>query len=314
VSESWRDHRYSFTPYPRGWFRALYSSELDPGQVKRLEILGRELVAFRTESGAAAITDPHCPHLGAHLGHGGVVTGEALRCPFHHWEFGADGGCRKIPYAKRIPPTAKLRTWPTAERNGMVMVWNHTGGGDPGFEVPELSELADSDWLPVDVRNWRVRGNWLDMNENCVDGAHFRFIHGTDAIPETTAEIRGHIHVATSAFQMEAPGGPVDATLVTTDYGPGLQTVHINGLIPTLMVNTATPIDDEYSDVSFAYTVKTGGDSRKSHLADAIIKDLKGQFESDLPIWENKRCWEKPVLCDGDGPIATYRRWYSQFI
>ena len=314
MSESWRDHRYSFTPYPRGWFRACYSSELEPGQVKRLQILGRELVAFRTESGVAAISDPHCPHLGAHLGHGGVVAGEALRCPFHHWEFGADGGCRKIPYAKRIPPIAKLRTWPLSERNGMLMVWNDSGGGDPDFEVPELPELADPAWLPVDIRDWKVRGSWLDMNENCVDGAHFRFIHGTDAIPETTAEIRGHVHVATSAFQMEAPGGPVDATLVTTDYGPGLQTVHINGLVPTLMVNTATPIDDEYSDVSFAYTVKTDGDDGKSKLAHAIIEDLKRQFEHDLPIWENKRCWDKPVLCDGDGPIATYRRWYSQFI
>jgi 3-ketosteroid 9alpha-monooxygenase subunit A len=314
VSESWRDDRYPFTPYPRGWFRAVYSSELDPGEVKRLEILGRELVAFRTESGEAAVTDPHCPHLGAHLGHGGKVEGEAIRCPFHHWEFGVDGACRKIPYAKRIPPRAKLRTWPVSERNGMVMIYHDREGGDPDFEVPELPELKDADWLPVDVRQWTVRGSWLDMNENCVDNAHFKYIHGTDAIPSVEAEIRGPVHVATSAFQMEAPDGPVEATLVTTDYGPGLQTVHIDGLIPTLMVNTATPIDEEYTDVRFAYTVKTDRDPRKSHLAAAIIKDLKQQFKHDLPIWENKRCWDKPALCAGDGPIATYRRWYSQFV
>jgi 3-ketosteroid 9alpha-monooxygenase subunit A len=314
MSESWRDERYSFTAYPRGWFRALFSSELDPGEVKRLEILGRELVAFRTGSGAAAISDPHCPHLGAHLGHGGAVVGESIRCPFHHWEFGTDGGCTKVPYARRIPPQARLRTWPVTERNGMIMVYHDPNGGEPTFEVPELPELADPAWLPVEVRQWKVRGNWLDMNENCVDKAHFRYIHGTEAIPSVEAEIKGHIHVATSAFEMEAPGGPVDATLVTTDYGPGLQTVHIDGLIPTLMVNTATPIDDEYSDVRFAYTVKTDGDTRKSKLAHAIIEDLKRQFENDLPIWENKRCWDRPVLCEGDGPIGTYRKWYSQFV
>ena len=314
MSASWRDDRYSFTRYPRGWFRAAFSSELDPGEVKALEILGRELVAFRTESGAPAIADPHCPHLGAHLGHGGVVEGESLRCPFHHWEFGADGVCTKIPYAKRIPPRAKLRTWPVAERNGMVMIYHDPQGREPDFEIPELPELADPAWLPVDVKQWTVRASWLDMNENCVDGAHFRFIHGTSSIPPTVAEIRGPFHVATSTFPMQAPGGPVDARLVTTDYGPGLQTVHIDGLIPTLMVNTATPIDDETTDVRFAYTVKTDGDPRKSRLADAIIKDLKQQFEHDLPIWENKRCWDQPILCDGDGPIATYRRWYAQFV
>ena len=90
--------------------------------------------------------------------------------------------------------------------------------------------------------------------------------------------------------------------------------MHIDGLIPTLMVNTATPIDEQHTDVHFGYTVKTDGDARKGRLAEAIIKDLKQQFEHDLPIWENKRCWDKPVLCDGDGPIGTYRRWYSQFV
>jgi phenylpropionate dioxygenase-like ring-hydroxylating dioxygenase large terminal subunit len=314
VSESWRADRYSFTPYPRGWFRALFASELEPGEVKRIGLLGRELVAFRTESGQAAVTDPHCPHLGAHLGHGGTVQGESLRCPFHHWEFGTDGVCTKVPYAKRIPRRASLRIWPVIERNGMVMIYHDPEGREPSFEVPELPELRDPDWLPLDVKAWTVRGSWLDMNENCVDGAHFKFIHGADPIPETSAEIRGHIHVATSSFEMRAPGGPVPATLVTTDYGPGLQTVHIDGLIPTLMVNTATPIDGERTDVRFAYTVKTGRDPARSRLAAAIIEDLKQQFENDLPIWENKRCWDRPVLCEADGPIGTYRKWYGQFI
>jgi phenylpropionate dioxygenase-like ring-hydroxylating dioxygenase large terminal subunit len=275
-----REDRYSFTPYPRGWFRALFSSELDPGHVKGLKLLGRELVAFRTESGEAAITDAHCPHLGAHLGHGGKVSGEAIRCPFHHWEFGTDGVCTRIPYAPRIPPRAKLRSWPLTERGGMVMVYHDPEGREPDFEVPELAELHDAAWLPVEVGRWTVRASWLDMNENCVDGPHFKYVHGTDAIPSTEVEIRGHVHVATSTFKMEAPGGSVDATLVTTDYGPGLQTVHIDGLVPTLMVNTATPIDAEYTDVRFAYTVKTDGDPGKSRLAAAIIADLKRQFPS----------------------------------
>jgi len=314
MTESWRAERYAFTPYARGWYRALFSSELAPGEVKRLEILGRELVAFRTESGEAAITDPHCPHLGAHLGHGGAVVGDTLRCPFHHWQFGTDGVCRTIPYAKRIPPKARIHVWPVVERNGMVMLYHDAKGATPDFEVPVLPELQDEAWLPVDVERWTVRASWLDMNENCVDPAHFRFIHGTDAIPSAEAEIQGHVHVATSRFQMQAPGGPVDASLVTRDYGPGFQTVHIDGLIPTLMVNTATPIDDETSDVRFAYTVKTGGDASKLGLARAIIADLKQQFENDIPIWENKRCWPRPILCDGDGPVTTYRRWYAQFV
>ena len=28
---------------------------------------------------------------------------------------------------------------------------------------------------------------------------------------------------------------------------------------------------------------------------------------------KNKRYWDKPVLCDGDGPIAQIRSWVQQF-
>ena len=29
----------------------------------------------------------HCPHMGAHLGFGGRVVGEAIRCPMHGFSF-----------------------------------------------------------------------------------------------------------------------------------------------------------------------------------------------------------------------------------
>ncbi len=79
-------------------------------------------------------------------------------------------------------------------------------------------------------------------------------------------------------------------------------------------MNTSTPIDESQTDVSFAYTVKTQGDSHKQRLAQAVVTDLKKQFENDRPIWENKAYWTRPALCDGDGPLATYRKWVQQFV
>ena len=306
--------RYPFTPFPRGWFRVAYADEIAPGEVKRLQYFGRELVLFRTESGVAQVFDAHCPHLGAHFGVGGTVVGENIRCPFHHWEFGTDGVCTKVPYAEKIPPKAIARTWPVVEKNGLVMLYHDADGGDPSFEVPAVTEIDDPAWLPLDRNFWTVRANWLDMNENCVDKAHFKYVHGTLSIPPTTAEIDGALHTATSQFRMRTPDGEADSDLVTLDYGPGFQLVRMSGLIDSLMINTATPIDEENTDVSFAYTVKADGDERKQHLADAIIKDLKNQFEADRPIWENKAHWKRPNLCGGDGPVSTYRKWYAQFV
>ncbi len=36
--------------------------------------------------------------------------------------------------------------------------------------------------------------------------------------------------------------------------------------------------------------------------------------KDDRPICENKAHWTRPALCDGDGPIATYREWVQQFV
>ena len=130
-------------PIPNGWFAVCFSDELAPGQVVPMHFFGRDLVAFRDETGVARVLDAHCPHLGAHLGHGGTVVGNSIRCPFHAWEWdGETGGCAAIPYAKKIPPKARVGVWPTAERNQMVLVWHHLGGETPDWEVGDFEETS----------------------------------------------------------------------------------------------------------------------------------------------------------------------------
>jgi phenylpropionate dioxygenase-like ring-hydroxylating dioxygenase large terminal subunit len=307
--------RYSFPAYPNGWFRVAYSDEVAAGEVKPLAYFGTRLVLFRTEEGEPKVLDAYCPHLGADLGVGGRVEGEAIRCPFHAWLWDGDGNCRDIPYAKKIPAKAKMRAWPVAEKNGVIFVHHHAERQPPSYEIPELPQLASSDWRAPHIRHWKVRARWLDMNENCVDIAHFKYVHGTLTFPESSAKIDGHIFRTDSHYSWKAPSpeGKASGHLVSTDHGPGFQTVELRGIIDTLLMNTATPIDEETVDVSFAYTVKTEGDERKEHLAQAVIKDLEQQFDHDLPIWENKAYHARPVLCDGDGPVGLYRKWYRQF-
>ena len=51
----------------------------------------------------------------------------------------------------------------------------------------------------------------------------------------------------------------------------------------------------------------------RESLAAAIIKDINKQVKEDIPIWENKKLANQPVLCDRDGPIAKFRRHYATF-
>jgi phenylpropionate dioxygenase-like ring-hydroxylating dioxygenase large terminal subunit len=307
--------RFPYPAYANGWFRVAYSQDLAPGTVQPLRYLGRELVLLRDAGGRAHVLDAFCPHLGAHLGYGGRVEGGAVRCPFHAWLWdAASGACLEVPYAKKIPPKARLRVWPTRERNGLVLVHHHARGEPPSWEIPELPELASPEWSPLEIRRWTVRSRWLDMNENAVDKAHFRYVHGTRSIPESEVSVEGHVLTVRNRVTYPTPRGDAVGGLETTDYGPAFQTVRLTGIAETLMVNTATPIDEESTDVSFAYTVRRdGGAATDRGVGAALIRDLEKQMEQDIVIWEHKTYWPRPVLCDGDGAFGTYRRWMRQF-
>jgi hypothetical protein len=48
-------------------------------------------------------------------------------------------------------------------------------------------------------------------------------------------------------------------------------------------------------------------------VANAFVAEIARQYAQDIPIWENKRYLERPLLCDGDGPILELRRYFAQF-
>ena len=127
--------------FPMGWFSVSRSHELQVGEVKSVTAFDRELALYRTRSGRAVLQDAFCPHLGAHLGHGGTVQGESLRCPFHHWQYSTEGVITDIPYASRIPPKIAgkpcLKTYPVCEKNDVIWAWYHPEDAAPDHEVIE---------------------------------------------------------------------------------------------------------------------------------------------------------------------------------
>ena len=79
------------------------------------------------------------------------------------------------------------------------------------------------------------------------------------------------------------------------------------------MLATVTPITATRMKLCFNFTKRLDTPARFSPLVDGLIAEIVRQVEQDIPIWENKVFRETPILCDGDGPIAKYRRWFSQF-
>ncbi len=306
--------RFPFPPYPNGWFQIAYSDEVEPGGVKPIRNFGRDFVLFRTEAGEAHVLDAHCPHLGAHLGYGGKVEGEVIRCPFHAYTFDGAGACTEVPYARKIPPTAKLDSQTLREVNGLILLWHHAEGAPPQWEIPQNPEYGSEEWTPYERRSWRIRTRNQEMAENAVDSAHFKYLHGTLIQPLTTAEVDGHILHVTSQTKMGTPRGEVDATIESVSRGFGYSTVRFTGIVETFLVSSVIPVDEENVEARFSFSVKKlGSQSATSGVGAAFIAEIERQMDQDIPIWENKVFMDPPALCDGDGPIGLFRNWAKQF-
>jgi phenylpropionate dioxygenase-like ring-hydroxylating dioxygenase large terminal subunit len=306
--------RFPFPRYADGWFQVAYSDELAPGAVMPLRYFGRDLVLFRTESGAAQILDAYCPHMGAHLGHGGKVVGDCVECPFHAWRFDGAGACAAIPYADKIPPRARLKSWPVREVNGLIMVWYHAAGAAPTWEVPVIAEVGSDEWTPYERRRWKVRSHNQEMAENAVDRAHFLYVHGMAEMPTTQAEVDGHVLRVLSESKYVTKGGKVAGSVESISWGFGFATTRFKGIVETLLVASVTTIDENDVDVRFSFTVRKlpHKDVTKT-VGRAFIAEIERQLNQDIPIWENKRYVAPPLLCDGDGPIGLFRKWVKQF-
>jgi nitrite reductase/ring-hydroxylating ferredoxin subunit len=308
--------RYPMTPYPDGWFRLCYSEELAKGEVKPIKALGKELVAFRTEAGVASVLDAYCPHLGAHLGHGGKVKGEHLECPFHAWQLDVRGDVVEIPYASKVPPRAKTPCHVVQEHSGLILLWHHHRGEPPTFEVPKISEYYDEKYTAYRDFRLRLKTHIQETAENGVDTAHLHVVHEV-IDPVASAEIKGermNVHVDMKA-KMMGNAGVIPGTIDMEYYGLGVTAARVNvGPVKYIFLTTVTPIDDEYLDARFIVSMKKkGGPEVTELILKRILEDEEQQVRRDIPIWENKAFPHPPLLCDGDGPVGVFRKWAKQF-
>lgn len=314
-------------PIPFGWYAVAYSTDLAVGEVKPIEYVGREMVLFRTESGTPKIVDAYCPHLGAHLGHGGKVVGDTIACPFHGWQFNGEGYCEEVPYAKNMPPKADgkqvLGAYPTVEKNQIIWVWYHPEGVAPLFEVIDVPEVSDEDWGELQFHDWIVNTHIQETAENAADAAHFRYVHNAQNVPigEVTHDgYQRHAH-----FEMKTPAidedGNIDETgtkwkdsyLDTSNNGPGQTWQRFTGFFETIMMGSITPISQNQLHMRFAFSQHKALSDMQKVMAQAMIDDICMQVQQDMPIWNNKIYKPEPILCDGDGPINQYRKWFGQF-
>lgn len=155
---------------------AVDTFEREPVQPVRL--LGEDLVLFRDRSGAWGLVERQCPHRRADLANG-FVEDHGLRCHYHGWQFGTDGGCLAQPFEDIADPSCRMRdkvrltAYPVRAKAGLL--WAYLGP----LPAPELPDWEAFHWKNgfVQIVFAQVPCNWLQAQENSIDPVHFEWMH-----------------------------------------------------------------------------------------------------------------------------------------
>lgn len=303
-------------PYPSGWFALCLSSKLKRGDLRSVPFMGGELLVYRTFSGQVRVIEPYCPHLGAHLGHGGKVDGENLVCPFHGLSFGLDGVCVAAPYGRR-PPRASLNQWFVRERGGAVLVWRDSKGGEPDWEVPDTDTTGFSS---ARESCFELSGHPHNSPENAADSTHFMWVHHLADVV-MSHEIKGprmEIHMA-------GLWSGLRARMRMTIYGVGCvcsesELPALGLLFRSYSFGTPTaPLKWTYTLVDRVHVKRFDGLPAMLRrplyaLVCALMHWLTLRvLRDDFVIWNHRRYAKYPKLMEGEAPVAAFRRWMMQF-
>jgi len=163
------------------WYFAGLTSDLKPGQMKRMVIAGEPLNLGRSADGSFFALRDICPHRAAPLSAGTIKDG-TVECPYHGWRFGLDDGqCKDIPSlcADQSMPIEKIRVRSYPVRVEGSLIWVYIARDKRFSGTPEIDPPA----FPFATRKPVMDD---DLTLNCfvdhaviglMDPAHGPYVH-----------------------------------------------------------------------------------------------------------------------------------------
>jgi nitrite reductase/ring-hydroxylating ferredoxin subunit len=304
--------RFPLPTVPNGWYAVLLSRELRGAPVP-LRAFDRDLVAFRDREGRAAVLDSYCPHLGTHLGYGGRVVDGTIECPFHRWRFDGEGRCTHATGAAS-PPRAALRSWHTAEQDGIVFVWYHAAASAPSWQVPAMPTGARPYGKPMELR-WQVPTHVQEIRENIGDETHFGVIHRLPHAGAARFEPRGPLASLRFPSTFDLLGRAIHVDTQCDMAGPGILSMRNVGWVDTRVLVLSTPTDAETSDLRLLVSAAdVGRVPLSSWLLTRVVGFLtRRDVDREVLIWSHKRYVERPVFVGLERTQRRIRAWYRQF-
>jgi phenylpropionate dioxygenase-like ring-hydroxylating dioxygenase large terminal subunit len=160
------------------WYVAMWAEDLAREQLAGRTILNEAVVIFRKADGSVAALADRCAHRFAPLRLGKVVGGDRLQCAYHGLEFDAAGACLLNPHGnKRIPSSARVRSYPIVEKHRALWIWMGDKPADPST-IPDFSPLDTGQESHVTKRDWiSIKANYELVVDNLLDLSHTSYLH-----------------------------------------------------------------------------------------------------------------------------------------
>jgi phenylpropionate dioxygenase-like ring-hydroxylating dioxygenase large terminal subunit len=311
---------FAFPQFPVGWFHACPAATLRKGPFSAT-IGGKRVAVFRTASGNLGALDARCCHMGADLGNG-KVRGECLACPFHGWEFSADGACERIPAAPNdpVPAFARQTAYPVTERNGHVFVCNRRVAPFPlpFFDVPDPENLVAA--KPFDLI---CEAPWHVMCANGFDLQHFSIAHERElTAPATITQVSPDARRMEGSFRITgtslrdriiaAANGSAERLRVTSWAGATVLAEAHFARTSTYAHVSFNPIGPERTLLrSIVFIRKSSLGLSVTRLQAAIKRMFIVPFlREELPALAGVRV-NRATLIDADKPLRDYLEWLS---
>jgi phenylpropionate dioxygenase-like ring-hydroxylating dioxygenase large terminal subunit len=182
-----------------------------------------------------------------------------LVCPYHGWEWDAEGRTQRIPQFPDAPHPTKSGLTMVAAQERYGWVWICLAGEDEGGPVagiPEVPEFGAPGWRVVPEKMWEFDCTAMHLVENNVDPGHVAFVHrGTFGNPDNAELTDQRVERTTFGLRtatevpVESRPGEVGSTVrstVSEVHLPFFMQLHItypDGL-GHVMLKAITPVDD----------------------------------------------------------------------
>ena len=191
------------------WYVAAWARELDEGPVGRT-IMDEPVVFFRGADGVVAALEDACAHRYMPLSHGTVEEGR-IQCPYHGLQYDGTGACVHVPGQAQVPPGARVKSYPVAEKWRYVWIWMGDPAGADEALIPDYHWNDDPAWVSVGDYFY-VKGSYRLLIDNLLDLSHVAYVHsttlGTDNVANFPVKVRREadkVHVDRWIFDEPAP-------------------------------------------------------------------------------------------------------------